>query len=336
MSALSSHLDRGWILAQAGDVEGAERAAREALGVDPESPEVYNLLGFIASLSGEPEAAVERYREALARNSRYFDAMLNAADVLLHPLHRFDEVLALCETAFEIAEGDDERTDALLLKMEALLAKGESNDIKSCLRRVPETSYLHEDYEFSLGRFLFEVGQYDKSEELIDRALSRDPENPNAHYFRGLLFDAKGDFVRAASSFVRVRVLEEQLAPEESELDLSLEDLEEGARNAIGKINSALRRFVLDAEVITTDFPGLEAVADGVNPHAPVLLDGFGTMEQPLPLCARVFVYRRNIENLIDSVDELEDFLVSTFEHEITEVFLEDHRTRPRQKHELN
>ncbi len=52
--------------------------------------------------------------------------MLNAAEVYIHPLGDFDQAIEMCDQALDLAEVDEEIIDALLLKFDALLGKGES------------------------------------------------------------------------------------------------------------------------------------------------------------------------------------------------------------------
>ncbi|MGC4065810.1 MAG: tetratricopeptide repeat protein [Polyangiaceae bacterium] len=115
MDQFSAHLDRGWDFVQRGDPQGAEQSARRALEIDGQSPEAYNLLGYVAALQGDFEEAVESYRQAIALDDTYLEAMLNAAEVCIHPMGEFDEALSLCEQALDLAENDDETVDALLL-----------------------------------------------------------------------------------------------------------------------------------------------------------------------------------------------------------------------------
>ena len=129
MDQLSAHLDRGWDLAQRGDAPGAIACAKRALEIDPQSPEVHNLLGYTAALNGEAEEALEHYRQAIALDDTYFEAMLNATEVLLHPLGEWEDAIEMCEDAYELAETPEERADCLLLKVEALIALGRTDDV---------------------------------------------------------------------------------------------------------------------------------------------------------------------------------------------------------------
>src|SRR5919106_6255208 len=112
MDQFSAHLDRGWDLVQRGDARGAEASARRALELDPNSPEAHNLLGFVAALQGEGEEAIEAYRQAIALDDTYLEAMLNAAEVYIHPLGEYDESIRIIDHALEPAENNDQTGDA--------------------------------------------------------------------------------------------------------------------------------------------------------------------------------------------------------------------------------
>ena len=123
MDRLSAHLDRGWDLVSRGDATGAAECGKRALELDPKSPEVHNLLGYSAALAGDAQEALEHYKQAIALDENYFEAMLNAAELLLTPLGEIDEALKMCDDAIDVAETDEEIADCFLLKVDALIAK---------------------------------------------------------------------------------------------------------------------------------------------------------------------------------------------------------------------
>jgi tetratricopeptide (TPR) repeat protein len=337
MDQLTAHLDRGWDLAQQGDVRGAEASARQALEIDANAPEVHNLLGYVAALEGEADSAVEHYKNALALDEGYFDAMLNLAEVLVHPLGELDDAIDQCDEAISWAENDEELADAMLIKIDALLAKRDEAAARRAVAALPEGPFESSRYDFLIGRAKYECGDVAGAEKWIDRALERDDHHADAHYYRALIRETHGDYLRSTSAFLRVRQLDE-LAPL-SPGALQPVAFEESVRGALRKLDPALRRFVEQAELFVAPLPGLEVVADGVDPRAPMLLDGLATPDRPGPPCARLFVYQRNLERLVASPTELVDELVATLEHEITATFLEDRRSdpaRPKAKHELN
>ncbi|HEX6243456.1 MAG TPA: tetratricopeptide repeat protein, partial [Polyangiales bacterium] len=121
MDQFTAHLDRGWDLVNRGDFAGALISAQKSLELDAESPEAHNLLGYVHQAQGRADDALDHYRQAIAIDDTYVEAMLNAAEVMIHSLRDVENGLAMLDDALDLAEGDDEVADALLLKFDALM-----------------------------------------------------------------------------------------------------------------------------------------------------------------------------------------------------------------------
>lgn len=337
MDQFSAHLDRGWDLVQRGDARGAEASARRALELDANSPEAHNLLGFAAALQGETEEAIEAYRQAIALDDTYMEAMLNAAEVYIHPLGEFDQAILLCDQALELAEVDEEVIEALLLKCDALLGKGEEEEAKRVLRKLPEGPYENPNHAFLIGRALYETGDAARAQGLIEETIAKEPVHGDAHYYLGRILEEREDMVNAIQAFVRARSIDIQMgmplwAP-------SPEAFNEIAKKAVEALNPVLRRYIDNAAVYVTDVPGLEVVTEGVDPRAVVLLDGFVSDEGGFGLemhpCTRVFIYALNVARLAGSAEGLEREITLGLEREITATFLEAEQSERTAK-ELN
>jgi tetratricopeptide (TPR) repeat protein len=304
MDQLSAHLDRGWDLAQRGDAQGAASSAERALELAPDSPEAHNLLGFAAAMQGDSDDAIEAYQQAMLLDETYVEAMLNAAEMLVHPLGEFDEALSLCDQILELSEYPDERLDASLLKFEALMAKGDDATARRVLQGLPEGPYDNPVHNYLTGRAYFELGQLDKAHALLGRAVETDPTNADAQYYLGLLCEARGDRRGACEALLRSRQLELELgtpgwSPNAETFLLFTE-------NAIRDLDEELRELVARAELYVADLPGPEMIVDGVDPRAMALVDALLTEEDagdgetsgpeggPPPL-VRVFLYAINI-----------------------------------------
>jgi len=333
MDQFSAHLDRGWDLVQRGDVRGAEASARKALELDSQSPEVYNLLGYVAALQGEALEAIENYRQAIALDDTYFEAMLNAAEVYIHPLGEYDEAIELCDEALSLAETDDEILDASLLKFDALLGKGETKEAAATLMRLPDGPVENAMHSFLLGRAFYEIGDIERASPLVEYAAKKDPRNPEAWYYVGLVRDERGDSRGATEAFIRSRQLDALMAPPSWSLPREL--FAKSVENALAALDPVLSRYVRNAMVIISDIPGVEVVADGVDPRAMVLLDGLPPPEVLGQTASRIFVYQRNIERAAGSPDTVDQEIMSALEREIAAVFLEG-ETRQRDRRELN
>lgn len=333
------YLEQGWSLIQQGKIKDAETQANRAHTLNPKAPEVHNLLGFVAALSGRPEQAIQHYQIALVLNNKYFEAMLNAAEVLVHPLGLTNEALQMCEQALLHTKTEEEIADVLLIKIEALLHQQNEKAAREVLRMMPDGPFQNALHDFRIGRAYFELEDFQHAAEWIDRALKRDDRNVEAHYYRGLIYDAQDDGLNAIESFLRVRILD----GEHSDLSWSTdpEDFEKSVIKAIGTLDIALRKFVNSAKIFITPLPGLEIVAEGVDPRTMIYLDAIATPELPGPPCSRMFVYQRNVERSAREPAQIIDELVSALEHEITTTFLESPLLealgeRIKAKHELN
>lgn len=339
MDQFSAHLDRGWDLVQRGDTRGAEASARRALELDPNSPEAHNLLGFVAALEGDGEEAIEAYRQAIALDDTYLEAMLNAAEVYIHPLGEFDQAIEMCDQALDLAEVDEEIIDALLLKFDALLGKGDTEEAARVAAKIPAGPYDNPNHAFLVGRAFYEIGNADKAAALIEEAAVKDARHAEAHYYLGLIRDERGDVRGATQAFLRSRELDLEMGiPPWAPGKDSLEGL---ANKAIAALNPVLQRYVEGADVYVSEVPGMELVAEGVDPRALVLLDGFAPEERVVRgagearPCGRVFVYGLNVARLAGSFEAIEREITLALEREITATFLEAEQAE-RPERELN
>ncbi|MBI4954228.1 MAG: tetratricopeptide repeat protein [Myxococcales bacterium] len=342
MDQLTAHLDRGWDLAQRGDIRGAESSARRAIELDPDSPEAYNLLGYAASLEGDSDEALEAYHQAILLDDTYVEAMLNAAELYTHALGEYDEAVELCEQILGVTDYEDEIIDTLLLKFEALLGKGDVDEAQKTLAALPSGPYEAAAQSFAVGRAHFEVGQLARAAELFDAALATEPHHGDALYYRGLLREERGDRRGATSDLLQALALERESprppwAPDEQAFAATVE-------SALRSLPPELAGLVANAEVYVVDLPGAEVVVDGVDPRALALVDapsaeateargedahdeapatteaesGAAPGEGSVP---RVFVYALNALRAAPSLHALETELRAALEREVASAF---------------
>lgn len=322
MDQFSAHLDRGWDLVQRGDMRGAEASGRRALELDKEAPEVYNLLGYVAALKGDFEEAIEHYQQAIALDDTYLEAILNAAEVLLHPLGEHEDAERLCDDALELAETDDERVDALLLKFDALLGQNQLERAKSLCERFPLGPFDNPAHAFLVGRALYEVGELDKAAPLIKQATESGASNSEAFYYLGLLLDEQKQGRAATTAFLKSRQLDGE-APR-SPWAMSAESFSSILERVIAALPERFRaRLDLD-ETYVAELPGVEVVVEGVDPRALLLLDTLGASEpgdEEPNRGARLFVYQRNVERLGASLEVIIEELTTALQRELEAVY---------------
>ena len=296
MDRLSAHLDRGWELVTQGDLSGAMASAEQTLELDGDSPDAHNLIGYIHAANGNLDLALEHYRQAIELDEHYLEAMLNAAELLIHPLGSLAEAIRVLDQALESCQTAADIADASVLKVDALLQQEDRAAAAELLMGLPEGPYENEQLDFLIGRAHFELDQTEKAAVLIERAASRPDASPDVLYYLGLLRDRQERHGEASLAFLKTRHLDGLLPqPPWSPSHGRFEKIVQAALRALPE---ALTQRLEGNLIMVSDLPGLEVVAEGVDPRTPLLLDEMATNaggeEQ-----RRLFVYQRNLERLI-------------------------------------
>ncbi len=326
MDQFTAHLDRGWELVQRGDPHGAEVSARRALELDSESPEAFNLLGYVAALQGDFDEAVENYQQAIALDDCYLEAMLNAAEIMIHPLGDYEAAERLCDDALELAETDDERVDTLLLKFDALLGKEQFEAAKQLCQRFPPGPYDNPAHAFLVGRALYEIGEVQRAVPLIEEATRANAQSADAFYYLALVLDEQGRARDATRAFLKSRELDLEAPP--LPWSVSSETLMGAAERAVESLPEDLRRWVLPEQLYVADVPGVEVVVDGVDPRAVLLVDSLtpepaegAAPDNASETAVRVIVYRRNLERVAGALDHIENEIADALKRELAAHF---------------
>lgn len=320
MDKLSAHLDRGWDLLDRNDLRGARASARRALEIDHDSADAFCLLGQVAAREGEADEAIENFRSAIALDEGYIDAMLGAAEVLIHPLNELDEAIRLCDEALDLAEAPEEIVDATLLKFDALLANGDEAAARALLDRLPEGPFEVAVYPFLIGRAWYDAAEPARAEAFLREAIRMEPQHPDAHYFLGLVRDELGDSPGAARSFLEARALD--LGGPPLPWSLPREQFQRAVERAFAALEPDVARALESALVVVSDVPGIEAVIDGIEPRLPVLIDDLRAHPSArVPL--RVFIYQRNIERICAGLEAIEEELLYQLTEEARFVILD-------------
>ncbi len=327
---VSTYLDRGWYMAQHADWESAASSARQALALDAESPEAHNLLGYSMALSGEHDQALCFYERSIELDDSFVEALLNAAELCIFPLQDFTKALEFCERALPLVENDEEQTDALLLKFDALIGIDDTAGALKVCQSLPVGPYANPEHDLLIGRAYFELKDYERAESRLRDAESRDSSNADAPYYLGMILDEKGDSRGATSAFLRSRKLD--IMEEKAPWVLSADAFSEVTTQAVSSLAPHLRSALDLQEVYPADCPGVEVVAEGADPRAPVLID---VLEGPGPLL-RAFVYQRNIERLAGSAERMGNEVRSALERELASAAFDEELSEPKKGSTLN
>ena len=283
-------------------------------------------MGYLLAAEGKLDEALDHYQRAIELDEGYLEAILNAAELLLE-LGSFPEAYELTEDAFDLAATEDDVADALLLRVDVLLAAGRRDEAAEVVARLPTGPFEAEHLDFHVGRARFEIGDLEGAAALIEAtAMERgNRAHPDVFYYLGLIREAKHDVRGATIAFLQCRDMDLGM-PRPSWWE-PLERFERRVGKALRSLPPPLAELAEGALVLIDEVPGAEVVSEGLDPRLPVLADdiplrpsGDTTTEEGEPL-RRIFVYQRNVERMVPSPDRVDAAIRLALAEELRHAF---------------
>ncbi len=193
-----SLLNLGKVYAWAGKHEEAGRFAREAGQILGGDPEVYRILGHLASARGDLDDAVDYLTQAVRLEPDYAAAQHSLGTALYH-LGRYEQAAGHFAKALDtdpiIAP---EARNNLGLTLEALGRRTEAIDhYRQVLTAKPD----HVDARNNLGAALLSEGTPGEAIPHFRQVLALDPNRAEAHFNLGAALEASGSLNDAVASF---------------------------------------------------------------------------------------------------------------------------------------
>lgn len=318
-----AELDRCWEAMEGGDLEEAKRRALKLLRTDGDSPELYVLLGMIASGEGETEQALEHYHHAIEIDENYVEPMLCAAELYLWDVEDFEKAVELCEQALDHAEEEEEFVEALLLKAEGEALLGKESAAFASLSELPDILLGDPGYHLRAGRLLLDLGHPDDAESHFQRALELEPDGPDALHGLGLCASARGDSKGMTTFFQKVRASDLKLPT--PPWGISSEEFSKIVSASVDKLPEQIRKLIANVPVIAADYPSEELVTDGTDPRVLGLFSGIPHGDKPtiggVPHLDTILLFQRNLERVALSREEMEHEIEITVVHEAGHFF---------------
>lgn len=292
MDRFTAHMDRAWQLISDGDGMKALLAARQALNINAESPEVHNLLGCIYAMDGDFEEAISCYEKAMELDDGYVDPLLNAAELLIHAANRTDDAIMLCRKARELVGPGEELFEVTLLEIDALLTTGRAEEARAIMDGLSLSKKMSAIHAMLVGRALFETGDFDRSREFIDFSLAKDPLLADAWYCRGLLFREEGRRIDAVSAFLTVLDSDQQ---REDPLWLTqFSSFEQLLKQSISFLDVDVRQMIASAVLKVAPLPTKEQILQEIDPRQAVFVEGIDMEKRSFQ---RVWLFFKNLEH---------------------------------------
>lgn len=212
--------------------------------------------------------------------------------------------------------------DLWALYAEALEGAGR---LKEAIGAYTRAIALTPDWTAGVARrasLLIEVGQIDEARADVDAVLATDPEVAEAQFNRAILAEVAGNEFDAARAYRTAETLD----PERYYLPVrvSSERFLEAARDAIDELPTRLREHLAGVPVVVRDMPERDAEGEWESGSNPLLFAYLAGPDIPDgddvdPWVYRpdaVVLFKKNLERVCGSVEELVHELTVTLFHE--------------------
>ncbi len=190
-------LTLGGALEATGRLSEAERSYRKAIELQPDDPEMHNILGAFFQQQQRPLEAKAVYEEALRLKPDFVAAHNNLGNAL-KDLRRFHEAEANYRRATELDPRLHQAHNNLGIVLHEVGRLAEAEE--SC-RRAIELAPAYRDAHYSLGVALQSAGKSSEAEASFRAALELDPANYLTFSSLGVVLQSLGRPSEAESSY---------------------------------------------------------------------------------------------------------------------------------------
>ncbi len=318
---LLADVERGFEALEEGDLEAAAAAVARAKRIDRKHPDVVALAAAVADASGEYEDALEQY--TLLSQLRPDDPMprICMARIELHGLGDPDAALDTVQGAFQFIDEEDDLVEAVFVKTEALLARGEPAAARDTLSEL--ASSVIEDGRLALDLAELAIEAEDPTGALrwVESA-QRDPELvADALYTLGRIHEAKDERAEMIACWQQVRTLDAAAPP--PEVAITEDEMERIASETFAELPEKIRTALARVPILIDERPSAEQVAEGLDPRMLGLFQGTPMPDDGAlaPTVTSILLFQRNLEHAAQDEEHLAEEIRITLIHETAHYF---------------
>jgi predicted Zn-dependent protease with MMP-like domain len=323
--AEDSAIRSAWSAFDAGHIDTARRRA-ERLG--DRSPEGLFLRAACCREEDDVDGALDLLKQAIAVEPEWASPELAAAELLAESPDKLDEARRHAQRAVELADEEDEYLSAVALKAELEAEAGDVKAARLTLAELPPPDVALGDTEAALeiADLHLALGDAELARGRLRTLTAAEPGSADAWHALGCAASDLGDEDEMRAAWKQTWMLDS--APGASRgAERRLTDTEVGeiAEQALGELPDRARELLRGVPIVIAEQPAEADVEAGIDPRALGLFSGTAMPDFShlggQPGLTQILIFRRNLERVAASAEELREEIRTTLLHETGHFF---------------
>lgn len=314
-------LERGFAALEAGELDSAASIVERCRRIDRKNPDVVALAAAVADAAGDVDDALAQYRQL--RELRPDDPMpiICTARLELHGLDDPDAALDTLAAAFDYIDDEDDLIEAIYVKAQALVARGEPAAARDALGELASSAIDDGDLALDLAELALAAEDPAAARRWIEVAQAQPELRADALHLLGRVHELAGDRAAMIAMWQEVRRLD--LEAEPPELEISEDDVEQIALQTLAELPETIRDKLANVPILIDDVPSEALVADGLDPRLLGLFQGTPMPEDGAlaPTVTNILLFRGNLARACSDAEHLAEEIRITVLHETAHYF---------------
>jgi len=318
-------LDRAWQLLEAGDVAGARQAAAP---LEQGSAEALLLLAACCREEDDDAQAMTLLRRAATADPEWGVPELWLAEILVTDPETVDEALRHATRALDLAEDEVDYLSAVALKAGIEMEIGKTDEARKTLAELPPPEVPLDDLDTALeiGDLHLALGEATVARARMRTLTAAHPEAADAWYALGCAAAELEDEVEMRAAWKRSWTLDAAPGSTGDGGDrLSEDEIAAVAEAALEELPARARALLQGVPIVIAERPAEADVDAGFDPRALGLFSGTAFPDNSSlggqPGLTQIVLFRRSLERVAGSEDELREEIRTTLLHETGHFF---------------
>jgi predicted Zn-dependent protease with MMP-like domain len=319
---LLADLERGFTALEEGKLDAAAAVLERCRRIDRKHPDVVALAAGVADARGEGEEAMAQYRTLAELRPDEPMPRICIARLELHDRDDPDAALDQLEGAFELIDDEADLIEAIYVKTEALLARGDLEEARATLGELASSAIEDGDLALDLAELALAAEDPQSAVRWTEAARKAAPElEADALHVLGRAHELAGDRPAMIAAWKEVRRLD--LAAPPGSVHVTEDEIERIAAAALAELPQNIRDRLERVPILIDDAPSEDIIADGFDPRLLGLFQGTPMPEDGAlsPTVTNILLFKRNLERLAEDEEHLAEEVRITVLHETAHYF---------------